>query len=336
MKLRLLMTALLLAMVVGAVQIVHVLTTPHVIVRRLQADRFRKREIASIVYLGGHGLPPGTMPALEAMHASVVYLYVAYYSDAYYSISRNPYGMAEPSNVLTAAIAQLHAQGIRVVAVISSALLDHLHTPSAGLRLLETPDRSVIDPLEGRAFVLSLVKSLLRYPVDGIYVGEPFWLVGLKEPPNEKQAFDALYQSILAMDRRARVQTYMVLPSTMVNSAGKVASGLPQNFTTLPFTTLGFDGEGAWDSPNIAHSEAYYRLILARLHGYAAGRPMTMEISLKKPYNAGYIPPAFLRYEVTQAKRHGVTTLLIFANEFWAKSPFRSQYASILRGFLLR
>lgn len=318
-----------LALLVGAVHAPHL--TP---LRRLAPADFRKPQIASIVYLGGHGLPTGTMRALAGMHATEVYLYVAYYSDAYFNIPKNPYGMAEPANSLPAAISTLHEKGIRVIAVISSALLDMRQVPPAGRRILEAPYRSVIDPLRGQAFTLSLVRSLLRYPIDGIYVGEPFWLPGVKESPQEREAFDTLYRRIIPLARGAHVPTYMVLPSTIVNAAGQNASGLPKNFAALPFVSLGLDGEQGWDSPNIAHNRRYFDLLLTRLRGFAEGRPMTMELNLKKPYSPGYAPPIFLRYEVMQAKKQGVKTLLLFANEFWAASPYKTQYSEIFRAFL--
>ncbi len=332
-RLRLVIAAVLVIAVVGLARVFAGGTSPRP-VSRLAADKWSHREIASIVYLTAGGLPAGTMQALSAMRATEVYLYVAYYSDAYYNIPQNPDGLVEPADALTGAIRALHQKGIRVIAVISSALLDHSATPPAAHRLLETPQRSVIAPLQGTPLVLGLVKALLKYPVDGIYVGEPFWISGVPEPAQEQAAFSTLYRRIIALDRKAGVPTYMVLPDTMVSPTGQNNSGLPAGFDALPFTTIGFDGEDAWDSPNIQQNERYYALLLRRLQADSLGRPTTMEIDLEKPYRDGYIPLQFLRYEVEAAKRQGVGTLLVFANEFWAHSPYKAQYGSIFASFL--
>ncbi|MBN1631686.1 MAG: hypothetical protein JW990_18175, partial [Thermoleophilia bacterium] len=168
------------------------------------------RHIAAIVYLDADGLPPNTLEQLAGLRATEVYLYVAYYSDVYYSIPDNPYGLAEPRDTLGAAITQLHAAGCEVTAVISSALLDSQQAPPAGLAILQDPTSSIVDPERAGSFIEDLTRALVLYDIDGVYFGEPYWITPTTDPA-EMQQFNDLYERLLAITAAAGVPFKMIL-----------------------------------------------------------------------------------------------------------------------------
>ena len=285
--------------------------------------------IGGIVYLGPHGLPKGTITSLEQMHASEVYLYVAYYSDAFYQIGSNPYGMAEPNDSLGAALDQLHSHHFRVIVVISSALLDPATAPSAGKALLQG-NTAIFDPRRASSFVQTLAKDVLRYPIDGLYVGEPYWDKSIPRPVSE-QPFIHLYRTLLSMAKSHHVPFNMILPSNYFGLGGANRSGLDTTFTRLPFHSIGLDGEFVY------HALAKPKNSLGYLHNMANaaakiahGRPAILELTLVQDYPAtDPIPPAFFAQELQDAHKAHIHSVILFANEFWTHTPAKQRQAYV-------
>ncbi|MCF8565667.1 hypothetical protein LLE49_13160 [Alicyclobacillus tolerans] len=292
------------------------------------------RQVASIVYLDAHGLPPGTMRALKGMKATEVYLYVAYHSDAYYQIPKNPYGLAEPADVLRQALSQLHQAGYPVVAVISSALLDPNQATAAGKQILQ-PGSSLFDPTKAKPLLTQMVQSLMNYPIDGLYIGEPYSNTQAMQSTQAASsgAWMSLYQSLLQLTQPAKLPMDMVLPDNFaVGAALENRSGLPDNFPHLPFAAVGIDQENAYTGhPNDLN---VFQRIVQKTVAIANNRPSITEISLRQGDLKTPISPQFFDQEVQIASQEHVNVLLIFANEFWDSSPYQKQYAQALQGFL--
>ncbi len=283
--------------------------------------------IGSIVYLTAHGLPKGTIPSLEQMHASEAYLYVAYYSDAYYQIKANPYGLAEPNDSLGTALAALHRHHIRVIVVISSALLDPTTAPPAGRQLLQG-STAIFDPRRASSFVESLTKDVLKYPIDGLYVGEPYWDKSIPRPVSE-EPFIHLYRQLIAMAKRRHVPFNMILPSNYYGLGGKNRSGLDAGFTHLPFHSIGLDGEFVYHA--LAKPQAslgYLNNMAKAATKIAHGRPPILELTLVQDYPATTpVPPAFFAKELQDAHQAHIHSVILFADEFWTHAPANTRQA---------
>lgn len=307
--------------------------------RQIFAGHYQRRAvtgryIASIVYLTNHGLPKNTIETLKAMKASEVYLYVAYYSDAYFRIPKNPYGMAEPADVLRQALSQLHQAGFSVTAVISSALLDPKQATAAGLGILQ-PHSSIFNPITAKPFLTQLVKNLVQYPIDGVYIGEPYSVnASASTPSSMASAWLGLYQSLLKITQPAKLPMQMVLPDNFaVGSRLRNQSGLSNQFTQLPFAAIGIDQENAYSGAP-AQDLSLFKQVVRKTVQMAHGRPSITEISLRQADLKTPISPTFFKQEVQIVANSHVNALLLFANEFWPTSPYQKQYAKALQSFL--
>lgn len=293
------------------------------------------RQVAGIVYLDAHGLPAHTIGNLKDMGATEVYLYVAYHTDAYFRIPANPYGLAQPADTLRGALSELHKNGFRVVAVISSALLDPRLVTAAGRSLLQ-PNSGIIDPVQSSAFLAALVKNLSSYNVDGVYVGEPYYTQGVANPSGARQAdWTRLYSTLMDITRRAGKPMLMVLPDLYASGVTvQNVSGLPESLTALPFQSIGIDLEDAYQG--YAADITRYENAVIKAKSISGNRPTIIEVSLRRGDFKTPVPSDFFRREVEIAAQYHVQTLLIFANEWWNELPTRerSAYKSALRGYL--
>lgn len=294
-----------------------------------------RRQIGAIVYLGANGLPPGTLESLRALHATEVYLYVAYYSDAYYLIPQNPYGLAQPRDTLGAAITQLHGAGYRVIGVISSALLDWRQAPPVGIAILQSPRVPIFDPVKAGPFVEELTKALVRYHVDGVYVGEPYWVQPTSDSEKKLQ-FNRLYERLIAITGAAGVPFQMIMPTYYAYFDDTEQAGLLPSFLELPFQSVGMDAEVAYYTNDRNADLAYYKRLVALTLSMANGRDSLIELSLHKAMVTGPVPLDFFEQELSLAKSAGIKTVVIFAAEFWANLPNRAGYSSALADFLAR
>ena len=289
------------------------------------------RQVGAIVYLDGKGLPKGTFESLKGLHATEVYLYVAYYSDAYYAIPKNPYGLALPGDTLGAAIKQLHDAGYRVIGVISSALLDWRQAPPQGLELLQDPQKPIFDPVKAGPLVEELTRSLVQYPLDGIYVGEPYWLASTSDD-NKKLEWNSLYEQLLAITQEAGIPFHMIMPT--FNGYYTLHS----SFAALPFQTIGMDAEFAYYTPARATNIDYFNQLVAITLSLATGRDALIELNLHQGLQSTLqstpVPPDFFAEELSLARKAGIRRVVIFASTFWAKLPNKNQYSAALADFL--
>jgi len=290
-------------------------------------------QIGAIVYLGANGLPSGTLESLRALHATEVYLYVAYYSDAYYMIPLNPYGLAQPRDTLGTAITQLHGAGYRVIGVISSALLDWRQAPKAGRAILQASQSPIFDPVKAGPFVEELTQALVRYHVDGVYVGEPYWV----EPTSDsekKLEFNRLYGRLIAITNAAGVPFQMIMPTYYAYFDLTKQAGLLTSFPELPFQSVGMDAEYAYYTSDGNADLAYYKRLVALSLSMANGRDSLLELSLHKAMVSGPVPLDFFEQELFLAKSAGIKTVVIFAAQYWESLPNRAAYSDALAAFL--
>jgi hypothetical protein len=285
------------------------------------------RQIGAIVYLEGKGLPEGTFEALEGLHATEVYLYVAYYSDAYYAIPRNPYGMALPADTLKTAIEDLHDKGYRVIGVISTALLDWRQAPEEGLAILQNDQKPIFDPVKAGPFVEQLTQCLVRYPLDGIYVGEPYWLESTSDV-DKKLEWNRLYEKLLAITQEAEIPFHMIMPTFNGYFT------LHTSFAQLPFQTIGMDAEFSYYTEEWNTNIDYFNNLIDITQQLAGGRDAIIEINLHKGMESKAVPPEYFEEEVRIAKEAGMKRIVIFAATFWAKMPDKDRYSNALAGFL--
>ena len=285
------------------------------------------RQVGAIVYLEGKGLPKGTMESLKGLHATEVYLYVAYYSDAYYAIAKNPYGLALPADTLRTAVKQLHDAGYRVIGVISSALLDWRQAPPEGLAILQDPQKPIFDPVKAGPFVEDLTRSLVKYPLDGIYVGEPYWLTSTGDD-NKKLEWNRLYERLLAITQAAGIPFHMIMPT--FNGYFTLHS----SFAALPFETIGMDAEFTYYTTDRATNVAYFNQLIGITLSLAQGRDALIEVNLHEGLEATPVPPDFFTEELSIARTAGIKTIVIFASVFWSNLPNKDQYSAALADFL--
>lgn len=292
------------------------------------------RQVASIVYLDATGLPKGTLEALKDMHASTVYLYVAYHSDAYFHIPQNPYGLAEPADTLENAVNILHFKGYKVIGVISSALLDKRLRTAAGDSISQ-PNSDIFDPAQAGSFVLGLVQNLLSYSIDGLYIGEPYFSTISHPSQTETAAWRSLYQQVIRLDKAKHMKSDMILPDLYAAGVSvKDESGLPTGFAHLGFNGIGIDMENA-DSGHLASDVTRFTHAMQKVRSMQKkGTQSIVELSLRKGDLKTPISPQFFRREVGISKQTGINTIVIFANEWWSISPYRRQYKSSLEDFL--
>lgn len=289
------------------------------------------RQVGAIVYLEGKGLPKGTLESLKGLHATEVYLYVAYYSDAYYAIPKNPYGLALPADTLRTAIKQLHDAGYRVIGVISSALLDWRQAPPQGMALLQDPQKPIFDPVKAGPFVEELTRSLVAYPLDGIYVGEPYWLTSTSDD-NKKLDWNRLYERLLAITQEAGIPFHMIMPT--FNGYYTLHS----SFAALPFETIGMDAEFAYYTKDSATNVDYFNQLIDITLSLAKGRDALIELNLHQGLQSTLqptpVPPSFFAEELSIARKAGIKTVVIFASVFWSNLPNKDQYSAALADFL--
>jgi len=289
------------------------------------------RQIAAIVYLEGKGLPKGTLEALKGLHATEVYLYVAYYSDAYYSIPKNTYGMALPADTLRTAVEQLHKAGYRVFGVISTALLDWRQAPPEGLAILQSPEKPIFDPVKAGPFVEQLTRTLVEYPLDGIYVGEPYWLTPTADK-TKKLEWNDLYERLLAITQKADIPFHMIMPTFNGYYT------LDPSFAELPFQTIGMDAEFAWYTENRETNLSYYQQLIDITKSIAKGREALIEVNLHQGLGSTLqstpVPIDFFQEELKIARESGFKRVVIFAAVFWDKLPNKDQYSKALADFL--
>jgi len=291
------------------------------------------RQIGAIVYLNADGLPLGTLESLRGLHATEVYLYVAYWSDAYYAIPDNPYGLAEPRDSLGAAITELHSAGYRVIAVISSALLDWRQAPQKGLDILQSPRLPLFDPAKAGPFVEELTRSLVQYSVDGVCVGEPYWDTPTSDPSKQVK-FTLLYQRLLAITQKAGVPFHMIMPAYYAYFDGTETASLDATFATLPFEPIGMDAEYSYYGADNASNLTYYRKLIDVSLSLAGSRDALIELSLHKAFASDPVPPDFFTEELSVAKTAGIKTVIIFAAEFWQSLTNQQTYSAALADFI--
>ena len=289
------------------------------------------RQIAAIVYLEGKGLPKGTLEALEGLHATEVYLYVAYYSDAYYSIPKNTSGMALPADNLRTAVKQLHDAGYRVFGVISTALLDWRQAPPEGLAILQSAQKPIFDPVKAGPFVEQLTRSLVEYPLDGIYVGEPYWLTPTSDD-TKKLDWNDLYERLLAITQKAGIPFHMIMPT--FNGYYTLHS----SFAELPFHTIGMDAEFAWYTEDRETNLGYFQQLIDITKAIAKGRDALIEVNLHQGLGSTLqstpVPIDFFREELKIARESRIKRVVIFAAVFWDTLPNKNEYSSALAEFV--
>ena len=289
------------------------------------------RQIGAIVYLEGKGLPKGTFESLKGLHATEVYLYVAYYSDAYYAIPKNPYGLALPADTLRAAVKQLHDAGYRVIGVISSALLDWRQAPAQGLEILQNPQQPIFDPVKAGPFVEELTRSLVAYPLDGLYVGEPYWLTSTSDD-SKKLEWNRLYERLLAITQEAGVPFHMIMPT--FNGYYTLHS----SFAALPFETIGMDAEFTYYTTDWGTNVDYFNQLVDITLSLAKGRDALIEVNLHQGLQSTLqstpVPPSFFAEELSIARKAGIKRVVIFASTFWGTLPNKDQYSAALANFL--
>jgi hypothetical protein len=291
------------------------------------------RQIAAIVYLTADGLPSGTFESLLGLHATEVYLYVAYYSDAYYAIPKNPYGLAQPRDTLGTAIEQLHGRGYRVIGVISSALLDWRQAPKAGLDILQSPKTPLFDPVKAGPLLENLTRSLVTYKVDGVYVGEPYWFTPTTNLYKQRE-FNTLYEQLLAITAAAGIPFHMVMPTYYMYFDNTETASLDPSFAALPFEPIGMDGEDSYYGSDRVANLAYFRRLLDATKAMAGARDMLLELSLHQAFVSTPVPVDFFATELSEAKTSGINTVVIFAAQFWTDLPDKAAYSAALADFV--
>jgi hypothetical protein len=295
-----------------------------------------KHTIASIVYLNQYGIPYDTLQHLKQEHASEVYLYVAYYSDAYFNIDKNPYGMVCPIDTLQSALRQLHGAGYRVTAVISSALLDPRQAPKAGLDILQ-PHGDIFEPKRAKPLLTQMVRHLSQYPVDGIYVGEPYFTKQTQSrglTPQQKNEWLDLYQSLISITHKAKIPFHMILPDNFIVGAdGHNESGMPDSFVKLPFDEIGMDIENAYTGHQ-SDDLKQFDVDVKKTKEIAGNRPSIIEISLRCGDLKTAIPAKFFDQEVQIITKYHISKIVLFADEFWPKSHNLKEYQTSLLKFI--
>jgi hypothetical protein len=181
---------------------------------------------------------------LMALHASTVYLYVAYHGEAFFPLPplARRAGLTEVADLTGPIVRAFHQEHFKVVLVVSSALLNWSQATPIGRSMLQ-PDSGVIDPRGAATMVEGLVRVLSRYHPDGIYVGEPFTWPG--DPFIPASAWVAFYQELHAV---TSVPLVMLLPTDRDEFSSIYKTYGSAMDTALArshlFSVLGIDGEG--------------------------------------------------------------------------------------------
>ncbi len=310
--------------------------------RQRAAIPVQGRHVLAIVYMTPQGLPPNTMSELRALHASGVLLYAAWYSDAYFPVRANPYGMASPANSLWRAVERLHRHHEFVVGVISSALFDTRQAPPAQARLVQDPvtptQYGIFDPITAARFVRGLTSDIVRFaPIDGLYVGEPYFIRSSQDAGSRSTAFPTLYRSLMAITGPARVPQVMIMPYSLHQyQSGGAMDPIHTALARLPFRIVGVDAEYA-DASNSASFDLGYLGAMARAATtLAAARPSAVELSLKNATQTAYVSPALFARETRLLRQSGTSDIVVFAAEFLdgAKPAERAAYSRALAAFL--
>jgi hypothetical protein len=299
----------------------------------------RGHHVFPIVYSAPQGLPNGTFAVLHALSASGVFLYSAWYSDAYFPVPRNPYGFASMGNSVWTSVEALHKARYVTIAVISSALFDTEHAPKAQRALVQTSASryGIFDPLHARRFIDRLVGSLVRHaPVDALYVGEPYYINGAQDRGNRSVAFPELYRTVGRTAAQARIGQVMIVPySVHQYTSGKGLDPIHVRLLQMPFRMVGVDAEFADTSSNPRYDLGYLWQMALTARMYAGRRPTLIELSLKNATRTAFVPPALFTSELALLQRAHISDVVLFAAEYFRKAPRadRRAYAAALRAF---
>lgn len=300
------------------------------------------KHVFAIVYVTPTGLPPGTLQELHGLHASGVLLYAAWYSDAFFPIKNNPYGVVSPAASLPAAVEELQQHGYSVVGVISSALFDKVGAPRSQAPLVQRhPDSNsrygVFDPIAAHSFVVSLGESLVRAShLAGMYVGEPYFITTRQARKDGPAAFQRLYSALL---QKARVPEIMIVPySYHAYTRGLGVGPIDRRLSLLRFAAFGVDGEYADMTASRSSDLGYLSAMAETAKTLAGKRPSMVELSLENARFSAFVSPALFKEELTVLQRHSIQDVVIFAAEFWLKAPrrVRATYGQELQSFLSR
>lgn len=313
-------------------------------VPRAAAPGWHGRFVAGIEMLtASPRFVPDALANLALLHASTVYLYVAYAGQAFFPLppSAEHLGLRTTADALPSALAAFRKAGYRVVLVISTSLLERAGASPAAQALLQ-PGSNVIDPVTAAPLVSALVHTVAGYRPNAIYVGEPFDWAGYTPPPG---AWLAFYRRVAAAARKV---TLVMLLATMHNEYGSVANayGAPLD-TGLArsgmFSALGIDAEGmvprsgvnAVVSARWANTApAAFAQACVRLGGNHAldEIPVTNSYDLTRP-----APIAIVARAVAAANTARVQGIVVFADEYLGNYPpsQRRRISRLLAGFLL-
>lgn len=299
----------------------------------------RGHHIFPIVYSVPQGLPNGTFSVLHALDASGVFLYSAWYSDAYFPVPNNPYGFASVGNSVWTSVEALHKAHLVTVAVISSALFDTKNAPRAQRRLVQpsTSRYGIFDPLRARQFINALTGSLVRYaPVDAVYVGEPYYLTGRQDAGSRSTAFPALYRTVARTTTAVHVPQVMIVPYSVHQfTSGRGLDPIHVHLLNMGFRMVGVDAEYADTSASTSYDLRYLWQMATTARTYAHGRPSVIELSLKNATHTRFVAPALFQSELALLQRAGINDVVLFAAEYYRQAPpaYRRAYSADLRAF---
>ena len=199
------------------------------------------------------------------------------------------------------------------------------------MALLQDPQKPIFDPVKAGPFVEELTRSLAKYPLDGIYVGEPYWLTSTSDD-SKKLEWNRLYEQLLAITQEAGIPFHMIMPT--FNGYYTLHS----SFAALPFQTIGMDPEFAYYTTDRATNIDYFNQLIAITLSLAKGRDALIELNLHQGLQSTLqstpVPPSFFAEELSIARKAGIKTVVIFASVFWGNLPNKDQYSAALADFL--